>query len=482
MALQRRVVFRTAHAAGLLRWRIKDRKTHFLTDCVVAPHQFLDLFLRHVQLFAGFKVDGVDDTVGMDMLSVYMGADQHLAAVKVFCQPPRGFVSLPGIDRRALRKALHHVIEHHAAVLVVKQLGVQEIIVDVWNDKIFYQEKEFSAGFMAMSILNIPEEKLSELIQAGGAPTFLFPVVVQGSDEEAAAVFPQLRERILYLTELLWKYPPFCYNDYEKEMRRINILFDERNLLQIRTPDSEFQTEFLRFCVGIIRIPIAMYHFYAAGRFFELDYLRRLKKRNETHFAVAAHDCFNSEQFWNEMRSLQSLDMEPFTVYPELSSTYVFARSPKNEKEMVFVERVIFPRLTDFYTYDLMNGLHHGHAPSQCQGCGKYFLTTNGHIPKYCDGVAPQDNRYTCRQYGAMMHQKEQNKQHPVYRLFNTRTGTIRKHHQRGKISDDLRREALYLAESYRDKALMDNDYAADGYARDMELEHIYAEAEKRLK
>ena len=51
------------------------------------------------------------------------------------------------------------------------------------------------------------------------------------------------------------------------------------------------------------------------------------------------------------------------------------------------------------------------------------LLTTNGHIPKYCDGVAPQDNRYTCRQYGAMMHQKEQNKQHPVYRLFNTRTG-----------------------------------------------------------
>ena len=130
MAFQSRVVFRTTHAAGLLRWRIKDRKTHFLTDCVVAPHQLLQLFLRHVQLLAGLKVDGVDDTVGMDMLSVYMGADQHLAAVKVFCQPPRGFVSLPGIDRRAFRKALHHVIEHRAAVLVVEQLRVQKIIVD----------------------------------------------------------------------------------------------------------------------------------------------------------------------------------------------------------------------------------------------------------------------------------------------------------------------------------------------------------------
>ena len=71
-------------------------------------------------------------------------------------------------------------------------LGIQQnndftqFTMDVWNDKIFYQEKEFPAGFMAMSILNIPEEGLPELIQAGGAPTFLFPVVVQGSDEEAA--------------------------------------------------------------------------------------------------------------------------------------------------------------------------------------------------------------------------------------------------------------------------------------------------------
>ena len=39
---------------------------------------------------------------------------------------------------------------------------------------------------------------------------------------------------------------------------------------------------------------------------------------------------------------------------------------------------------------------------------------------------------------------------------------------------EDLKQEAAL--------ALLDNDYAADGYVRDMELEHIYAEAEKRLK
>ena len=55
------------------------------------------------------------------------------------------------------------------------------------------------------------------------------------------------------------------------------------------------------------------------------------------------------------------------------------------------------------------------------------------------------------------------------------------RHHQRGKISDELRKEALYVAESLRDKALMDNDYAASGYAHDMEQGAIYTQARARL-
>ena len=120
LALQRRVVFRAAHAAGLLCWCVKDRQAHLLTDHVIAPHQFLDLFLRHVQLFAGFKVDGVDDAVGVDVLAVYMGADQHLTAVEVFRQPPRGFVGLRRVNHFTFGETLHHVVEHHAAVLVVE--------------------------------------------------------------------------------------------------------------------------------------------------------------------------------------------------------------------------------------------------------------------------------------------------------------------------------------------------------------------------
>ena len=146
-------------------------------------------------------------------------------------------------------------------------LGIQQnnnfaqIIVDIWNDKVFYQEQEFPAGFIAASILNISEDDLKELIQAGGAPTFLFPVVIQGSDVEAARVLPVLRERMIYLTKEIWKYPPFCYSNPEKELRRIDILFDDNALSKIRTPNSEFQQEFLIFCAAITRIPMAILHF-----------------------------------------------------------------------------------------------------------------------------------------------------------------------------------------------------------------------------
>ena len=131
LTLQRNVILRAIHTTGVvLLIRLEHRQPHLAAYLIVAAHQVLQLFLCHVELFACLEVDGVDDTVGVDVVTVYMGADQHLAAVEVFRQPPRGFVGLPWIDRRAFWEALHHVIEHHAAVLVVEQLRVEEVVVD----------------------------------------------------------------------------------------------------------------------------------------------------------------------------------------------------------------------------------------------------------------------------------------------------------------------------------------------------------------
>lgn len=356
------------------------------------------------------------------------------------------------------------------------------LTADVWRDKVFYDKQELPAGYFSANILNISTEEIKALLEGGSLILEQLPVIAAAGPEEMEALLPTLKTQVIDLAERLWKHPPFCFHDREQELDLIEAMFSPASLRDITSLKSEGRDFFLRYLQALVRIPAAIYHFTAAGWFFELDYLRKLKKRNETHFAVAAQDCFNSESFWQEMRALHIQQVEPFSSLPQLKSSYVFSRSPKNEKETVFVNRHIFDSLISFYTFDLFNGLHHGHAPSQCRCCGRYFLTTNGHIPKYCDGMAPQDNRMTCRKYGAMMQQKEKNEQHPVYRVFKTRTNTIRKHHQREDISEELRKAAIQLAEEYRDRALMDTAYAEDGYERDMAQAHIYAEAKKRLR
>ena len=125
------MILRAIHATGVvLLVGPEHRQPHLAAYLIVAAHQVLQLFLCHVELFACLEVDGVDDAVGVNMVAVNVGTDQYLAAGEVFRQPTRGFMCLPRIDLFPFWETLHHVIEHHAAVFVVKQLRVEEVVVD----------------------------------------------------------------------------------------------------------------------------------------------------------------------------------------------------------------------------------------------------------------------------------------------------------------------------------------------------------------
>ena len=107
---------------------LKFGQTQFLTNFVVADAQFLNLFVCHMHLPAGFKIDAVDDTVRVDVFAVNVGADQNLAAIEVSGKPACRFMCCARVDVRTLREALHHVVEHHAAVFVMQQFRTQELV------------------------------------------------------------------------------------------------------------------------------------------------------------------------------------------------------------------------------------------------------------------------------------------------------------------------------------------------------------------
>ncbi len=77
---------------------------------------------------------------------------------------------------------------------------------------------------------------------------------------------------------------------------------------------------------------------------------------------------------------------------------------------------------------------------------------------------------------GERLHLSESNEEHhPIYQLFRTRANTIRKHEERGKITHAVREAAILQAGKYRNRALLDKQYAKEQYKKDMETDHLYA-------
>ena len=83
-----------------------------------------------MQFPSGIEIDRFDEEVGMDVLTVCVGADQNFVSLIVLGQLQRGRVSGDRVDCFAFREALYHVIEQYTVRLVVEPLGGHEIRVD----------------------------------------------------------------------------------------------------------------------------------------------------------------------------------------------------------------------------------------------------------------------------------------------------------------------------------------------------------------
>lgn len=224
------------------------------------------------------------------------------------------------------------------------------------------------------------------------------------------------------------------------------------------------------------RVAQAVANFSTAIQIFEVLHLHRLKKRNENHFVYAVMDCFNAEnhEFWDAIRAAELLPLETFTLNPELKIVPMMLRHPTKDLTMTFANRILFTRFIDFFVHDWLNGMHFGHAPIMCENCGRYFLSTDGHMRKYCDGMSPFAPRLTCWEEAAQLGQKEKNKDYSIYIPCRTRCNTIRKHEERGKISHELREAAIRAAETHRERAILDSDYAKKQYLEDLKQKAIY--------
>lgn len=222
-------------------------------------------------------------------------------------------------------------------------LGIEQnnhllsLTLDVWQDQIFFNDSAFPAGYFAADILNVSDETMRELLTHGGEISFQVEALANAGREEFIKLLPETRASLEKVLDALWKCPPYSLLDKEKELQALDVLFNPGLVDELLKTESTIRQLFFRYLTAGFSIPLGIFHFAAAGWYFEAGYLHRLKKRTETYFAIATHDCFTSEDFWTHMRGLPMADIEAFTIFPTIASSYVFAQGPRNKEEMIFV-------------------------------------------------------------------------------------------------------------------------------------------------
>ena len=309
-------------------------------------------------------------------------------------------------------------------------------------------------------------------------------------------VFLKVGERLLLIHRALPWLMPFKFLDTEGERNRLAELFTEETYDMIqqyygckaevysmnweqcwldRVPES-YNEEFMALTEGLLQQIISAIEFYNKlsddmdKAFLALNgfvsNLEEADRFDEEHLLPLALDCFGKSVF-------------------SVKTEYVGMKKSPRSKLCTVARRLHFDSYLGFVLTDFFEGLHHGHYPKRCLVCRNYFLMTTARRQIYCDGYSGyeyNDKELTCRQYAALVGQKERAEAHPISDIYRRRCSCIRSELSRGTITDEFATVAKEIAGELKTKAIHGIDYTIQDFERDMERTRLYALTDERLK
>ena len=119
----------------------------------------------------------------------------------------------------------------------------------------------------------------------------------------------------------------------------------------------------------------------------------------------------------------------------------------------VFGEELTFNELASFLYTDLYKGMAAGNVPRRCHNCRHFFLTAGGHDTVYCNRIAPDETKRTCRQVGAHRKEKQKNES-PIHKEYFKAYNRLKGRKTRGAISADKWNQQVAMIQDWRDAAL----------------------------
>lgn len=89
-----------------------------------------------------------------------------------------------------------------------------------------------------------------------------------------------------------------------------------------------------------------------------------------------------------------------------------------------------------------------------CRNCKRAFLNTTKHHTIYCDQIAPNETKKTCRQVGALNSEKEKIENSPIHQIYLRCYKKLNQRYNRRTITQNEFNKLITSIQQLRDDAL----------------------------
>ena len=336
---------------------------------------------------------------------------------------------------------------------------IQEFTVQFCADSVSIDNTLLPLGQISTDVLNISDATLFDLREKNLALMTAVEQQLWNPDiKKDAALAIAVQDKMNSALDVVFTLPLYRHIDIDKGYAN-NFL----SLMIKKQPDA-----FLRLCdpesmeasifTGLLRTFLSVFDETVTFRTYisiMLDiFFERLKKRDSEYYAIGIYDFFRNEQIQREIA--QSLpDHTNFMFLQSRSAMieYTTMPNPKNAKQYMIAERMVFHSIGAFLHVDFFRGLMHGNAPRRCHNCGRFFLLTEGYDTRYCNNIAPGESVRTCRKVGAHRKESQKNSSSMIQAEYSKVYSRLKTRRYRGKISYDEWNKQIALTQEYKDQA-----------------------------
>ena len=362
------------------------------------------------------------------------------------------------------------------------------LTLDFWQNRVTYAGHTLPTGGIGCAAMNISDEQIGQLVQLAIPLAAIVELIKDGAP--TAEHFTIAKESVLQITYKMRTTYPFSLFDFPVDGHDIQQIFSDEyienaiayiNAAQKIGAGAVFDEQYKKG-VGVVKL---------INELAQLGGTLMICKHGMIEFAHKLHDSKRTPEGYAETFAKHFPKAEALTpdnsAWMQLTNTTIqYVSSVMPEKGIPqLVKRMHYVSFVGMFRSDLFEGLCVGHAPRKCPICGKWFLTTDARLTKYCGGLAPGDKLgRTCRQIGAKQgrEQRELASDHPIRAIYTRRMNTITQYLHRGTLDKQTADMMKLLARDKFDLAIENVAYANGNYEKEMAQDALLNEARASMK